>query len=143
MAGQDSVVVITGQVARLTISLHRGAGILRVESSPPSANVKIDGHQRGVTPLLLPQMRAGPTTVKITLKGHRPHLENIIVPQNGRQELSVQLAPRPPPGEYVVGFSLGAACMVAAHYHVWSPLITWKGEMILLAPGFFIQGASS
>jgi hypothetical protein len=108
MAGQDSVVVITGQVARLTISLHRGAGILRVESSPPSANVKIDGHQRGVTPLLLPQMRAGPTTVKITLKGHRPHLENIIVPQNGRQELSVQLAPRPPPGEYVVGFSLGA-----------------------------------
>lgn len=52
-------------------------GWILVRTSPPGAQVSVDGDPRGTTPVSLPDIELGPHAVRIGLTGYEPHQLNV------------------------------------------------------------------
>ena len=89
--GELQVTVQPNRVERAVVPLRPGTGTLYVWSGPPDAEVHIGGRQRGVTPLLMERMEAGPAEVELRLRGFYPHKQQVTVPRDGREELRVTM----------------------------------------------------
>lgn len=67
---------------------------LNISTTPPGANVEVNGIERGVTPLSVSHLTPGKQAVEISLKGHRRVREQVDVGFMHRQELQYTLKPR-------------------------------------------------
>jgi hypothetical protein len=89
--GELQVTVQPDRVERAVVPLRPGTGTLYIWSAPPDVEVHIGGRQRGVTPLLMERMEAGPAEVELRLRGFYPHKQQVTVPRDGREELRVTM----------------------------------------------------
>ncbi|GMO26900.1 MAG: hypothetical protein Ta2F_02470 [Termitinemataceae bacterium] len=67
-----------------------GSGII-VKTIPSRSTVYVDGAKRGTTPLKMPQITSGVHTIKITKDFFTDYSVQVIVPQDGCLEISVDL----------------------------------------------------
>ncbi|MBI4614336.1 MAG: protein kinase [Planctomycetes bacterium] len=76
-------------------SLYRaaGPGTLLVESDPPGAVVRVDGRERGRTPLRVRVWPPGATLVELAVAGHAGEARVVEVPAAGSAALEVRLSP--------------------------------------------------
>jgi hypothetical protein len=84
------------------------SGTLSVDSHPPGANVFIDGHLVGRTPISLPQIQAGAHMVRLELDAYRGWSSSVSVVVGGRNIVTASLEeanqPDPePPGSTNTG----------------------------------------
>jgi len=69
-------------------------GGLEVRSEPAGAEVYLDGQFRGVTPLVLEDVRAGPHAVRAEKTGHDPATVSSLVSAGEREIVHLELADR-------------------------------------------------
>lgn len=67
---------------------------LQISTTPPGAQVEVNGLERGETPLLVSRLTPGRQAVEITLDGHRPLHEKVELGFFQRGELHYTLDPR-------------------------------------------------
>jgi hypothetical protein len=79
-------------------------GPLSVSSTPPGAQVFLDGQSVGVTPLSLPGVRGGQHSIVLTLEGYKDYTGNVSVNRDGAT-VSANLVPAPVPGGSSIGLS--------------------------------------
>lgn len=83
---------------KLFISLQPlGVADLSVTSSPPGADVTLDGTAVGVTPLVIPGVSTGNHTVRITLPGFTDYEEQVTITETGGSVVA-SLTPLPAVG---------------------------------------------
>jgi hypothetical protein len=83
---------------KLFISLQPlGVADLSVTSSPPGAQVALDGTAVGVTPLVLPGVTTGSHTVRITMPGFTDYEEQVMLTESGGSVVA-NLTPLPAVG---------------------------------------------
>lgn len=70
---------------------------LSVSSSPRGARVQIDGVARGVTPLKLSRLQAGPHRVRVSYEGYRPVVRTVSLEPGKTVTLGVSLPVQTPP----------------------------------------------
>jgi len=70
---------------------------LSISSTPRGARVQIDGLARGVTPLTLSQLRAGPYKVRISHEGYRSVIRTVRLDPGKTLRLGVKLPAQTPP----------------------------------------------
>ncbi|MEW6323619.1 MAG: PEGA domain-containing protein, partial [Acidobacteriota bacterium] len=69
-------------------------GRLLLRSSPPGAEVRVDGEPRGITPIALHDLALGTRTVRVTLEGYQPYERRIVFSAaRPSRAVEVQLAP--------------------------------------------------
>jgi hypothetical protein len=83
----------TRQRARVTPTQFRGS--LTVQSTPPGADVYVNGHKVGTTPLSLRNQRAGSYAVRVQLAGYVVWTAGIQVVANQRNVVKTSLQRRP------------------------------------------------
>lgn len=76
---------------RVFVELPGNAGRLMVRSTPPGANVRLNGADRGTTPCELADVPAGENVVEILLAGYRPFSEKVAVPAQATREVAAVL----------------------------------------------------
>jgi hypothetical protein len=62
-------------------------GIIGIDSEPSGAAVFLDRRQVGVTPLELPEVRAGSHAIRIARDGYRHWTASVLVPAGKRIDL--------------------------------------------------------
>ena len=70
---------------------------LSISSSPQGARVQVDGVARGVTPLRLSQLPAGPHKVRVSYEGYRPVVRTVRLEPGKSVTLGVNLPVQVPP----------------------------------------------
>jgi len=70
---------------------------LTISSTPRAARVQIDGVARGVTPLTLSQLGAGPHRVRVSREGYRPVVRTVRLEPGKTVALGVKLPAQTPP----------------------------------------------
>ena len=75
---------------RVTPLPSTGSAIL-VASTPPGANVELDGAPRGVTPLELNGLVPGTYTVRVSAEGHAPFEQSITVTERATETVMARL----------------------------------------------------
>jgi len=75
------------------IELEVADGLLRVSSSPPGANVRLDGEFRGTAPLQLPLSPLREHRVELFLEGYHNAVRTASVEPEGEASLNVSLTP--------------------------------------------------
>jgi len=70
-----------------------GPASLQVDSRPAGARVFVDGAPVGTTPLLLPDVSAGPHSVRIDLPGYRPWIASVTLTRGVRSRIGASLEP--------------------------------------------------
>jgi hypothetical protein len=71
-----------------------GSGSLLVESRPPDAQVFLNSRLIGTTPLSMPEVPAGPTTVRIERNGYQPWVSTVEVMPGQRTRVAASLDTR-------------------------------------------------
>lgn len=66
-------------------------GSLNVQSRPAGARVFVDGRLAGLTPLAIPDLPAGPATVRIELDGYQPWTTAVRVNPGGQTRVNASL----------------------------------------------------
>lgn len=67
-----TVSVIAGQRLPIAIRLEPVTGLVLVETTPPGAEVKVNGADRGKTPMLITDLPLGTHRIKLTIPGFAP-----------------------------------------------------------------------
>ena len=75
------------------IASAAGVGALDIDVQPRGARVTIDGERRGVTPMRIPELKAGVHTVTIERDGYRPATTTVTVESGKRAAVKLTLAP--------------------------------------------------
>lgn len=70
-----------------------GVGALDIDVQPRGARVTIDGERRGVTPMRIPELKAGVHTVTIERDGYRPATTTVTVESGKRAAVKLALVP--------------------------------------------------
>jgi len=71
-------------------NLFSNTGTLEVKSTPPGANIFIDGKARGKTPFT-DKIEQGERTVKAEMKGYNSHEQKVVVDRDARKEVQIVL----------------------------------------------------
>ncbi|MXY24550.1 MAG: PEGA domain-containing protein [Acidobacteria bacterium] len=79
--------------ARPAPTAPTGAGSIYVQTRPPGAIVLLDGERVGVTPLLLPDVAAGPHEVRFELPGYLPWATDVAVAAEEQNRVGASLQP--------------------------------------------------
>jgi PKD repeat protein len=79
------------------LSAAEGEGSLSITTDPAGAKVFVDGRAKGVTPLTLDAMAAGPHRIKLFLKGHLENNREVVVEAGATAEVNVSLTLEPAP----------------------------------------------
>lgn len=85
-----------GQTAQASLTLApipASVGSIRLESTPPAANVYLDGVYRGSTPMTVGNLAAGDHTVILRRSGYREYSAAVTVPAGGTADLRATLSP--------------------------------------------------
>lgn len=94
LPGQERTVdVQAGDMVIHTETLTPNFGTLRVSSTPPGAEVLLNGQSAGVTPLDRPQQEAGHLRVTLRYPQHVELIREVDLKQGGQVELSETLTP--------------------------------------------------
>ncbi len=103
-------------------------GLLSVRSTPPGAEVLVDGKPVGTTPLERVRVLAGPRAIEVSLSGHYGDRRSLTIGENQESRFEVTLAVRPSPVR-------PGTHPFAASLHV-GPAIAAKGDMpVMVAIG--------
>ncbi len=81
-------------VTKKLISSITGKSIyasLKIESKPANAMVKIDGEEKGITPLTIDNLTTGEHKVEIKLKGYAKQIKHINIEAGEESIISIQL----------------------------------------------------
>lgn len=70
-----------------------GEALLRIQSEPPGASVRIDGTHRGVTPLTLEEIPPGEHLLSLSAPGYRDHHQTLTLGAGTRRTVDVALEP--------------------------------------------------
>jgi len=70
-----------------------GPGSIYVQTRPPGAIVLIDGERVGVTPLLVPDVAAGPHEIRFELAGYLPWTTDVAVAAEEQNRVGASLQP--------------------------------------------------
>lgn len=70
-----------------------GPGSIYVQTRPPGAIVLLDGERVGVTPLLVPDVAAGPHEVRLELPGYLPWTTDVAVATEEENRVGASLQP--------------------------------------------------
>ena len=87
---QKEVNIRAGNIAETAIQLQPVGGGLIVESSPPQADVYINGQHRGVTPVTLP-MDAGRYNISVRKQGFQDYTQSVQVGADQLTRMNVPL----------------------------------------------------
>jgi hypothetical protein len=71
---------------------HAGTGSLLIQSSPPFAEVYLDGRSRGVTPVRLAGLALGPHRLLVQGRSGRP-VDTLLQVATGKRIVRVRLDP--------------------------------------------------
>jgi len=69
------------------------SGSVYVYSTPPGTTINIDGADRGIAPLTIPDVSIGYHTIKLTKSGYEDYTENIYVSAGETKSISTSLVP--------------------------------------------------
>lgn len=114
---------------RVSADLVPDAGHLLVRSNPPGATVRLNGVERGVTPIEIPDAPSGENLVEIMLAGFEPYRERVMIRAQERREIAATLD-AVPTRLSVVSIPPGARVYVGNQYLGDTPL-----ELDHLRPG--------
>lgn len=92
----DVVKILPGDTTRLDVELLPFAGVLTVTTTPPGADVLVDGQPVGVSPVEL-ELPPGPHEVRVSLDGHADAARELAVVAGRSYQLELTLAPLAPP----------------------------------------------
>ncbi len=106
---------------RIAVDLVADAGRLVIRSTPPGATVHLNGVERGVTPVEIPDAPSGENLVEMTLAGFEPYRERITVRAQEQREVAATLQ-AVPTRLSVVSIPDGARVYVANQYLGDTPL---------------------
>jgi len=82
------------QNQRKSFTLEKLPGRLRLQTTPPGADVSVDGTARGRTPLLVEELKAGAHGLQVSLERYQPVEQSVSIEGLGiEQELQLQLKP--------------------------------------------------
>jgi hypothetical protein len=73
---------------KIFAELPTNAGRLMVRSTPPGATVRLNGVERGKTPLEIADAPSGENTVEILMDGYKPHSEKVAVQAQETKEVA-------------------------------------------------------
>jgi PKD repeat protein len=73
------------------LNAAEGEGSLSITTDPAGAKVFVDGRAKGVTPLTLDPIAAGPHRIKLFLKGYLENDREVVVEAGAKAEVSVSL----------------------------------------------------
>lgn len=85
------VEVIAGQIAKVDLALAMGSGSLKVSSDPFEAKLVLDGEQKGVTPIIIESIAAGPHDLHLSKEGYEDYEDRIIVEIDTVKEINASL----------------------------------------------------
>ncbi len=80
---------------RISFSLTSDTATLRIGSSPPGATLRINGLDRGTTPVRIPNIPEGQATVEMSMDGYHPYRDTVRLAAGQDLELAVTLEPIP------------------------------------------------
>lgn len=127
---EETVLRVADRTPRqVSVQLTADAGELEVRSDPSGATVRLNGVERGETPLSIPEVPSGDHLIEIRLTGYEPHSERVVLRAQDRREIAATLTPIPTRLR-VVTIPSGARIYVANQYRGESPL-----ELTDLRPG--------
>jgi hypothetical protein len=79
------------ELLKLTITLQKGEGSLKIFSKPADARVLVDGAEKGTTPVKLDKLPVGEHLVRVTKNGYMTHDEKIVLGIGEAKKLEVTL----------------------------------------------------
>jgi len=86
--------VLANREEELFIDLGTGYAQLTLTTSPPGANLLVDGQARGVTPIEL-ELESGTHQIDLELNGFLPHRRQLKLAAGVEQTLDISLQPEP------------------------------------------------
>lgn len=101
-----------GVTATPTAIADRGS--IQANSTPPGARVALDGLYKGTTPLSIPDVPAGPHTVRFTLSGYVEREQQVEVQPGQLAALTANLTPVTPTQSGLPGIGVLAALAVVS-----------------------------
>ena len=90
---QDSVAVAAGETKEKIFALERLTGTLSVQSTPPGAQVLLNGEDKGTTPLGL-ELPTEQYALEVTKTGYVAHRQGVTVAQDEVEEVYIDLIAR-------------------------------------------------
>lgn len=91
------ILVMTGVLAFTAVFFYQYLrpkyGALVVKTVPPGATVWLNGEQRGVSPITLPDLRTGLYQVKVALEGYKDMLQGVQIVPYSTENLHLTLEP--------------------------------------------------
>lgn len=109
---------------------------LAIESTPPGAEVRLDGVVVGKTPLLLPAVPLGRHTARLTLAGRPDGVRQVVVGGSSKQRIEVELkggAPVEVVTEPLAELRVDGVLLLRGSGSLW--LADGRRQLVLSAPG--------
>ena len=78
----------------VSIDVLPDSGSIYVQSTPPGAEISIDGTYKGITPLTIPDVSIGYHTIKLTKSGYGDYTKKINVSAGETKPISATLTPK-------------------------------------------------
>ena len=97
---EDYITIVSlspGETKTISATLKPAYGFLSIESDPSGANVYIDGHYVGTTPLTDYKLSPGEHEVKIKKGGYNEYTKTVTITPGEKKTLSASLVLLPPP----------------------------------------------
>jgi hypothetical protein len=108
---EQTVQVLARRSSQLSLTLDRGLGKIKVETTPPGAMVSIDGKQVGLSPLEL-DLLTGSHPVSVTLDGYSTQERQVTIDNDKTTAAEFALAEAPPGILVVVSEPPGATLTI-------------------------------
>jgi len=93
LIAEQRVTVIRDDVVRLTLELRPGMASLYINSTPPDAEVTLDGQPAGVTPLIVRDVTVGAHTIRLVKTDYLPWESQVALRFSERAEVLATLEP--------------------------------------------------
>lgn len=88
---QQTITIPSGQITPLHIELPEGTGSLSVSSFPAGASVNLDGGDKGITPITIPQVKAGLHTLILIKTGYQDYSTTVTVTDSSTAQVTANL----------------------------------------------------
>ena len=85
------VTIIKDDVNKINLLLQLGTGKLKVVTDPFEARVSVDGVEKGLTPLVISEIKAGYHDISINYSGYSEYKKSVLINTNIIEELNVKL----------------------------------------------------
>ena len=93
LIAEERVTVVRDDLVKVSPTLRPGLGSLFINSSPPEAQVAIDGKACDPTPVLIREIAPGPHTVRVTKADYLPWEDQVVVELGKQTTVPIVLQP--------------------------------------------------